>query len=380
MFTLNSNTFYRIGSWPLYGKSHFFPGILSTFVLIVNISILIFTVGYAYAGTCATTITSKSYNKIPLQDDKSININNTDIKVNVRKVIINIKKSASVNTRKIYLGDIAQIKASDLVKEKLEKMMVGFAPRPGQFSIFNGASLKARIKSDNSLSTNIYVSVPDQVYIKRKSQKISRKILKRIFINYITRRTEHNEFKVRNFSIRGLNIYPYGHLSLPMWSTYNNGNVKGRVTIRLTVRIDHRDYGMISLSGWVDVFDNVLCASRTLERGTILSLQDVHMEKMNISNFFGDYFTNLAGIQGKVLKINVVRGRCITTDMVGEPALVHMGDMVKMVAAIGALKIVTSGIAKSDGKLNDQIRVENMRSRKIVYGIVKGKSLVDVLF
>jgi len=298
-----------------------------------------------------------------------------------KPVKIIIRESSSVNTGKIFLGDIADISAPDLIKQRLNKITLGFAPRPGHFRVFNGKYLKARIESDKLGSLSVFV--PDKVYIKRKERLIPRKKLEKIFTNYISQRIARNKFKIRNFSIRGLGVYPDENLSLTVCDNNNNNNnnnnrnIKGRTTVYVRVRANGRNYGRISLSGWVDVFDTVICASKNLERGTVLTLNDVRREKLNISKFSGNYFTDSKGILGKVLKTELARGRCITSDMVKNPPLVHRGDIVKMVAVSGCLKIVTSGIAKSDGRLNEQIRVKNIRSGRVVYAKVKGKSRVD---
>ena len=298
----------------------------------------------------------------------------------VKPVKIIIRESSFVNTGKIFLGEIADINASNLIKQRLNKITLGFAPRPGHFRVFSGKYLKTKIESDRLCSRSVSVFVPDKVYIKRKGMVIPRKKLESIFTDYISQRIVRNEFKISNFSIRGTGAYPDGKLSLIVCDNNNNRkNIKGRTSVYVRVRVDGRNYGRISLSGWVDVFDSVICASKNLERGTVLSLNDVCREKLNISKFSGNYYTDSGEILGKVLKTELARGRCITSDMVKDPALVHRGDLVKMVAASGALKIVTSGIAKSDGRLNDQIRVENIRSGRVVYAVVKGKSRVDTL-
>ncbi len=337
------------------------------------------------------SVTAFAVDNMSKLEDKAIKpINNSEAnfanKDHINSIKIVVRKSSLVNNRKISLGDIADINAPDLIKQRLSAITIGFAPKPGHFRIFEGGYLSSRIKSDNLFLRDfqsVSLIVPDEVYVKRKSQTVSRKLMEKFFINYVKNRVDNKEFKIRQFSMRGRTIYPDGVLSFSLSDSGNNMTrtmIKGRVSVYVVVKINNRDCGRLSLSGWVDVFDNVICASRNLPRGTILSLNDVHTERVNISKFFGSYFTNLAEVKGKLLKIGITQGRCITSDMIEQPALVHRGDIVKMIVKSGALKIVAIGIAKNSGKLNDQIRVENIRSKKIVYGVVKGKSRVNVLF
>ncbi len=299
-------------------------------------------------------------------------------------VKIIIRKSSFVNTRKIFLGDIAEIDAPALVKQRLCRITIGFAPQLGRVRVIRGEYLSSRIRLNNPFLHNIHLVsfvVPDEIYVKRKCRKISDKTMKKIFISYVSKRVGGRQFKVRNFSMHGQRIYPDGKLFFCVSADdTDRSTVKGRVNIYVIVKVDNKQYGKVSLSGWVDVFENIICASGNFPRGTILSLDDLGTVRMNISKFYGGYFTDPDRLKGKSLKTGVTRGRCITSDMVEVPALVHRGDVVEMVVISGALKIVATGIAKSDGRLNDQIRVENMRSGKIVYAVVKGKSRVNVLF
>ena len=384
---IRNGSMYRLNLNIRYGKFCFTHCILLTAALFISLCMPAFAAGNTSACKNSIAIAPDPNQNTGLSASQFHNAENIDLKDyahKIHKIRINIRKSACVNTRKIYLDDISEIKTPDsipdFIKKRLGKIDMGFAPRPGQFKIFNGERLKATLNSEKLLPQDTFILIPDRVCIKRKSQEISRKRLKKIFFHYISERTEHREFTINNFSVRGLKVYPGGKLSLSLCGADNDKDIRGRVTLYLGVRINNKNYGRVTLSGWVDIFDTVLCASRPLERGTLLSSKDVSLEKKSISDFSGDYFTNPAGIQGKILKTGVSRGRCITENMVGFPPLVYRGEVIKMVAAAGDLRIVTSGIAKSDGKLNDQIRVENISSKRIVYGIVTGKSTVNVLY
>lgn len=384
---IRKGSMYRLNLNILYGKFCFTHCLLLTAALFISIYMPAFAAGNTLAFKNTIAIAPDPNKNTGISGSQFHNAENIDLKDQAHKIHnirINIRKSACVNTRKIYLGDISEIKIPDSIpdsiKKRLEKIYMGFAPKPGQFKIFNGERLRARLNSEKSLPQNTFIMIPDRVCIKRKSQEISRKQLKKIFFHYISERTEHREFTINNFSIRGLKVYPGGKLSLSLCAADNDKDIRGRVTLYLGVRINNKNYGRVALSGWVDIFDTVLCALRPLRRGTILSLKDVYMEKKSISDFSGDYFTNPADIQGKILKTDISRGRYITENMVGLPPLIHRGEVIKMVAVSGDLRIVASGIAKNDGKLNDQIRVQNISSKRIVYGVVTGKSTVNVLY
>ncbi|MBF0259444.1 MAG: flagellar basal body P-ring formation protein FlgA [Desulfamplus sp.] len=83
---------------------------------------------------------------------------------------------------------------------------------------------------------------------------------------------------------------------------------------------------------------------------------------------------------GKVLIRNAQSNKAITPNMIEDPALIHKGDTVKIVAARGNLSIITLGVVKSDGKLDDTVQVQNMTSGKIINAVVTGKNSVKVFY
>ena len=60
--------------------------------------------------------------------------------------------------------------------------------------------------------------------------------------------------------------------------------------------------------------------------------------------------------------------------------LIQKGDIVSLFARNDTLLIVTTGVCREDGFENDVIKVENVNSGKIIRGIVKEKSKVEVIY
>ncbi|MBF0303479.1 MAG: flagellar basal body P-ring formation protein FlgA, partial [Desulfamplus sp.] len=197
--------------------------------------------------------------------------------------------------------------------------------------------------------------------------------------SYVNERLDGKDFEIREFSVRGLDTYPEGEVVLSP-PVSNSSELKGRVTLYVKVQVDRKDYGRISLSGWIDIFDDVLCASRSLTRGKILESGDVHIERVNIANLHGDYFSSDQDVIGRVLTRNAPMNKAVTPNMVDDAALVHKGDKVKIVADRGTLRLVTLGIIKSDGKMDDTVQVQNMTSGKTINAVVTGKESVKVFY
>jgi len=300
-------------------------------------------------------------------------------------IVIEVRESVHVNGRKVTLGEIADITAPEMVKRQLSAIDAGFAPVPGKTRILDGRQLQSKIKSERLFALNglsfddITIIIPEKIYVERESQEISSDDLKALYESYVSEHLDGLEFEIRNSSVRGLDIYPEGEISFAPPSS-NSRELKGRVTLYVNIEVNGKDYGRVSLSGWIDIFDDVLCASRSLTRGTVLEPGDVNIQRINVSNIHGDYFKSDQDLLGKVLTKNVSSNKVLMPNMVEDAALLHKGDTVKIIAARGNLSITTVGIVKSDGKMDGTVQVQNMTSGKIINGVVTGKESVKVFY
>ena len=60
--------------------------------------------------------------------------------------------------------------------------------------------------------------------------------------------------------------------------------------------------------------------------------------------------------------------------------LIEKGDVITLVAHQGNIRILTSGISMEDGYVDQPIEVENLRSGKLVRGLVRAKNTVEVMY
>lgn len=120
-----------------------------------------------------------------------------------------------------------------------------------------------------------------------------------------------------------------------------------------------------------------LVASRNLSRGAVISQQDltpVYLdENTNLTTAVSD--PNI--LVGSRLKRDVKAGDQIRSNSF---CVVCKNDKINIVAMSHALQLKTAGIALEDGTINDSIRVKNLKSGKIISGVVIGPSQVKVIF
>ena len=296
-------------------------------------------------------------------------------------ILIEVRENAQVNHRKYTLGEIADIDAPALINDQLASIPMGFAPSPGKVKAVQGRRIQSKVEANRIFSSEMTLWVPDQVYVERVGQSVDEARLRELFEAYVDREMQKMgfDYAIREFSIRGLDLYPEGTLSLSE-PLFKGKTLKGRVTLYLNVAVDGEDQGRISLTGWVDLFDDVVCLTRPLSRGSRLTAADLKVERMNVTKERGATLRSVQNVVGKVLTRSVRRETPLTMNMISEAPLLKKGDMVTVVASRGNLKIVTLGIAKEDGKSRETIRVENIKSGKVINAVVAGESEVHVFY
>ncbi|HIJ57269.1 MAG TPA: flagellar basal body P-ring formation protein FlgA [Deltaproteobacteria bacterium] len=290
-----------------------------------------------------------------------------------------IKSETAVNGDRIYLKDILDSSSDSKLAEKIGNLVVGHSPRPGDEQKLTGSWIVSTLRSKKWLPEDAEISAPKYIRISRAYQNLDPQHLERVFCNYIASKVGKADFKVSQFKVRGSDKFPTGRMTFNILKPIPK-TLYGRVSLRIAVAVGGKESGRLTLSGWIDRFESVLCANRYLPRNTVLTEDDLKMQQMNISKAPANLVTALQDAVGKRLKQDLKSGETLRHNMLSVPPLIHKGDKVKMVAQNGSLRIVTLGIAESSGGLGDQIRIENSTSKKTVVGRVKDHSTVEVIF
>ncbi len=128
----------------------------------------------------------------------------------------------------------------------------------------------------------------------------------------------------------------------------------------------------------IKLMREVAVADRPLIRGDILQESDIRLEKRDVSRLSGGYLEDVSSLIGYEVRQSVSTNAVLRSRMFAAPKLIHRGDKVTIMAAIGGLEVRISGEALSDGGKGKMIRVRNLSSKRIVQGEVVSKGLVRI--
>lgn len=123
----------------------------------------------------------------------------------------------------------------------------------------------------------------------------------------------------------------------------------------------------------------VVTTVRPLSHGETLLAPDLTLTELDVSRLSGQYLTALKEAVGMSIKRPLGQGSAVIAEHLQPPLLVRRGDTVVISAAGSTLAVKMAGVAMTDGRRGEQIRIKNNSSGKVVAGRVAAPGLVEVL-
>lgn len=128
----------------------------------------------------------------------------------------------------------------------------------------------------------------------------------------------------------------------------------------------------------VSLFGDVVVAARPLPRDHLLTAADLKLARRDLAQLHAGYYSHIDQLVGKQAGRNIALDTAVSSLLVKEPLAVRRGQRVSLVATAGGLEVRMAGEAMSDGTTGERIRVRNLRSKRIIDGIVKSGTTIQV--
>ncbi|WP_022664690.1 flagellar basal body P-ring formation chaperone FlgA [Desulfospira joergensenii] len=295
------------------------------------------------------------------------------------QIRIHVRKNSLVKGEAILLGEVADIEAGSFLEGALKGISLGDAPKPGRMKSYEKRRIFSMIQSRNLIHEDMNILCPERVYIKRESQSIGRDLVKERVENYLSDRFGNRNLEIEKIKIRGLAPYPCGEIELVV-SADDPVDRHGRLSLSLDVMVDGRQQDRLRVTGIVSEYERIVCASRNLEKGSILSSGDLSLERINLFNIRGNALRSPGNVVGKKLKTSIQKGTPVDSSDLRKTPLVEKGDIVTLVAQKDNLCIMTTGVTQEDGYADELVLVENVTSGKTIRGFVRNDSTVEVVY
>ncbi len=231
-------------------------------------------------------------------------------------------------------------------------------------------------------SANAATNKSDRESIVRQGeQEIPESQFREIFHAYFCRslNVKKSDIEISRMNIVGNAPVPLGKIS---YRLYQRGQRKfeGYVSVVAVVKVDDVVRNKVKISGWVDVFKYVVCASRDIERGEKISEDDLYMVKRNLSHLSSKILTDKKEIIGLIAKHNIKADTSLKEWMIEKAPVVDRGDIVTILAESGDLLVTVPGKVLTKGFSGELVKVQNLMSKKEIFAKVVNHSTVAVVF
>jgi flagella basal body P-ring formation protein FlgA len=212
-------------------------------------------------------------------------------------------------------------------------------------------------------------------------QTIQESQFQEAFSGYINSRLEKEniEIIISKFTVAGNKLLPAGEVSLRVFQK-GREELYGYVRLIAIVSVDDVPRTEVTLSGWIDVFDSVVCTSRRLNKGEVITKNDVYLTKKNISRLHPDTLTDMNQAIGLMLNHDIKENDTLKEGMLKRAPIVNRGDMVTILAEMGGIRVTAPGKILEKGYQGEYVRVQNAISKKNVHAKVVNDSTVMVDF
>jgi len=190
---------------------------------------------------------------------------------------------------------------------------------------------------------------------------------------------EENDFEM-TVEYRGRDlILPTGTLDLDFRF---DGDVQraGQIPLMAKIKVNGVLKRGIWLTTFVKVYSDVVKVRYSIKRGRILTEKDVILERVLRTNATARAATTLEEVVGFKSLRNLKGGTVVKSDMLIKTPIVKRGDRVRLIAEKGSMRITTPGVVRENGFKGNYVKVENMQSKKVVYGRVIDSHTVKVEF
>jgi len=298
--------------------------------------------------------------------------------------MITVKVSANslVSGEVIALEDIAEISGDNQEEvERLKSLEIGRSPDFGKTRKFSAGSIRSFLNQKGIDFLTVNLTSPEEVKVTGDFLEITEKRIKYIFIRFINSKINLDDSRIMIKDIRCQKkvILPPGKVTYEVISPPGS-NFTGKINLFILFSINKKLQKKIRVSGIINIFQDVLCASNSLKRHQLIREEDIHIERRNSARLSHDIMINPEEVIGKRTKKAVKINMPLRGNFLELPPLVKRGDPVTVLAESSNFLIKTIGEVLEKGNKGQIIKVLNISSRKGIYARVIDSNTVRVEF
>lgn len=292
---------------------------------------------------------------------------------------VTFSQSSAVKNDTVLLADIASFSENSALAEALGSQIVGTAPDAGSATVLDAREIIHKIgRSHNSSLNGVNWNGAALVTVGRESVSITSEQIQQIIDDYI-KENRHSLPDARISFIPDTKPLPFElETGSQSWDVIpSSANIIGSSRFSIIFKVNGKVRKNFSVTGQTKAITPVVVTTRRLKYGEIVTAEMVTVAERDISEL-PSYSRAVSEVIGSVVKRNLYQGAPIGPESVELPPVINRGELVKIVVSAGGLQVTATGIARSNGRQDEVIRVQNTNSNKLIYCRVEAPGLVEV--
>lgn len=291
---------------------------------------------------------------------------------------VTFRPTATVSGQSITLADIADLDDHSELANALAKQTVATSPDAGQKNVLDTNSIVHKLTKTIATPSEIKWHGAGTVTVERRAATVSPNNIQEAIETYIAKHATSLPGAKYTFTPKDPPLpflVPMGDLQ---WEVIpSTPGIIGSNRFSLIGRIDNQVVKNFSVRGTLEVLAPVAVTMTNLRRDDIITEAQIHMEPQDISTM-KDPCLQPSQVIGKKLLRNIKAGSVIDMASIDLPPMVKKGAPVKILCQKNGIELTATGIAKTDGKQDQIIKVKNISSDKEIFGRVTAPGLVEV--
>ena len=187
-----------------------------------------------------------------------------------------------------------------------------------------------------------------------------------------------NRVSIEDLSVTVSNLDP--RLKLAACSEAKNIRIKGNTQLASNISVGVSCNGdtpwSIFIPVKVAVFQAVVVAKHDLQKGTLITANDLNIERRNTGGLGFGYIQDIKQLVGFETTRNISEGGVVRLSHLSKPMIVSRGDKLVLASGSNGLQVAAPAVAMGEGRIGDQIRVKNTQSNRIIDAYVVSRGQV----
>lgn len=149
-----------------------------------------------------------------------------------------------------------------------------------------------------------------------------------------------------------------------------------RFTCEAEIFADRKSYATSALQGKYYLMTNVWVPMQNIAKGEIVTEEKLQSQTIRKSKLKPFMVTQKEKLIGQEAQKSLKEGKIINEKDVGAPILIKRNDIVTVIYRTDRMQITAKAIAQQDGAYGDRIELQNMKTHKVLTGIVQDAATV----